>query len=104
MQCLRNALYSLSFLMGTGSYAALPPMPQSIREIKSVLDDDFLKSSMMTGQAILALKRINDGFLIETTDFLIPVYLEKIPQQIIGPIQYRVFFDVDGIITKKSVS
>jgi hypothetical protein len=102
MQFLRKTLYTLPFLMAAASHAALPPMPQSIREIKSVLDDEFLKSSAMTGQAILELKRTQDGFLIETTDFIIPVYLEKIPQKIMGPIQYKISFDVDGIVTKQS--
>ncbi|NDE82117.1 MAG: hypothetical protein EB051_00670, partial [Chlamydiia bacterium] len=100
----RKTLYTLPFLMAAASHAALPPMPQSIREIKSVLDDEFLKSSTMTGQAILELKRTQDGFLIETTDFIIPVYLEKIPQKIMGPIQYRISFDVDGIVTKQSAN
>lgn len=103
MQLLRNALYTLPFLLGTACHAALPPMPQSIREIKSVLDNEFLTSSEMTGQAILDLKRTNDGFLLETTDFIIPIYLEKIPQKIMGPIQYKISFDVDGIVTKQRV-
>jgi hypothetical protein len=100
MELLRNALYTFPFLLATACHGALPPMPQSIREIKSVLDDEFLTSSEMSGQAILELKRTNDGFLIETTDFIIPVYLEKIPQKIMGPIQYKISFDVDGIVTK----
>lgn len=100
---LRTILYSLPLLFCSAVVdAALPPMPQSIREYKSLLEHEFLRSPEMTAELILSIEKTGQGFLLETTHFIIPIYLERLPQLLMGPTPFQLHFDVDNIITKAS--
>lgn len=93
-------LTSLFACLTAFSFAALPPMPQSLREIKAILADDFLRQDDMTSETIWQIQKIDGGYLLETNHFVIPVQIIPLKQERIGPAPFEVHFDTSKLIAK----
>lgn len=89
------ALLSCSY-----AFSALPPMPQSIREIQSILSHDFLRQDEMTAEQIWQIQKIENGYMLETSHFFIPVEIIPLKQEKIGPAPFEVKFDTSKLIAK----
>ena len=96
-KCMTFAAF---LLVSCNVFAALPPLPQSIREIQAILTDDFLKSEEMTAETIWQIQKTDTGYILETTNFIIPINMLPIPGKKIGPSQFDVQFDIDNLIAK----
>lgn len=88
-------------LVSCNLFAALPPLPQSIREIEAILTDDFLKSPEMTAETIWQIQKTDTGYILETTNFIIPINMIPLPPKNIGPAQFDMQFDIDNLIAKE---
>ena len=94
------ALSTLSW-MTTQAFCALPPLPQSIREIDAILSHDFLKTEDMTPEMIWQIQKTEYGYVLETTHFIIPVEVCYQPQNMPGPVPFNVTYDLSKIIAKE---
>ena len=89
-------LYSVSF-------AALPPFFQSKKEIMELLSDQRLTDKLGSGQAIVEIRRVEEGYIIETLRKEIKVEAHYHPSNRMGPVQFTFFFHepVDKYLNKK---
>lgn len=88
-------------LLSTKAFSALPPLPQSIKEIEAILSSDFMKSSEMTPETIWQIQKTERGYILETNHFIIPIEIIQLPQENIGPAPFEVQFDLDKLISKE---
>ena len=91
---------ALSTLLCSSAFCALPPMPQSLREIKEILSHDFLRSDEMTTETIWQIQKVENGYVLETNHFIIPVEIIPLRQEKIGPAPFQVHFDTSKLIAK----
>lgn len=92
MMILKTCLLFSLFALTTGSYAALPPLYNSLAELKAILEDKQLEESLTSGQAIVALKRVDDGYVIETPKYTLKVNVTYLPQAMPGPGKFKLLF------------
>ena len=58
---------ALTLLAIQGSaFAALPPLYQSLTELKTIINDERLGQYLQSGDLITDIRKVNDGYLIET--------------------------------------
>ena len=88
-------------LLSCKAFAALPPMPESLREIEAILSHEFLKSPEMTAETIWQIQKTETGFILETTHFIIPIEIISLPKENLGPAPLEVQFDVNNLIAKE---
>ena|GEM_PF-1205250 len=96
-KCMTVAVFVLA---SSNVLAALPPLPQSIREIEAILSNDFLKSDEMTTETIWQIQKTDTGYILETSNFIIPINMIDLPPKNIGPSQFDAQFDIDNLIAK----
>jgi hypothetical protein len=84
------------FLLGliTASYAALPPLYQSTREIQAILTDSQLTSKLGSAESILQILKIDGGYLVSTTQHTIKVDVvyKRLEDRKVGPAQFELNF------------
>lgn len=88
--------FILSLLMVFGAvqtYAVLPPVHQSGKEMRMVLKDGRLYENLPAGEEILEIIRTEDGFAVFTTSYCIEVELKYMPSENLGPRQFELFFN-----------
>ncbi len=86
----------LSLLMVFGAvqtYAVLPPIHQSAKEMQAVLKDHRLYENLSAGEEILEIIRIENGYAVFTTSYYIEVELKYLPSENLGPRQFELFFN-----------
>ena len=84
-------LFFFFILFGTtASWAALPPLYQSSREITAILSDPFLHP--FTGERIVSLKKTEEGYLLETTRHCFLVDVKTSPASMPGPVPFSLEF------------
>ena len=88
-------------LLSCKAFGALPPMPESLREIEAILSHEFLKSPEMTAETIVQIQKTERGFILETTHFVIPIEIISLPQENLGPAPLDVQFDLSKLIAKE---
>lgn len=60
-------LFSLSLFLGSSLSAALPPLYQSLAEIKSIVEDKKLGVLLQSGAPITSILKTDTGYLITTS-------------------------------------
>ncbi len=88
--CLFLILASLFFVNGT--FAALPPLAQSSREIEAILSDDRLQESLGSPESIQNILRIKGGYAIVTQNCFLRIDVEYMPQSYPGPMAFQLHF------------
>ncbi len=84
-------LFFLLFLSGPlSSWAALPPLYQSNNEISAILSNSFLHP--FTGESIVCLKKIEGGYLLETTRHCFLIDVKNLHTTMPGPISFSLEF------------
>jgi hypothetical protein len=94
------SVLSMLFAFAAG-FAALPPMAQSSKELQAVLRSDFLRSEEMTAEAIVKIEKTDEGFIMETTHFIIPILIHYVPRDGAGPSLFDVEFLKERIAAKE---
>ncbi|NDD58267.1 MAG: hypothetical protein EBZ47_03310 [Chlamydiae bacterium] len=84
--------------------AALPPLPQAAREIEAIVKNDFFRSKGMLSEGFVKIEKTDEGFIVETNHFVIPVIVEYLPKKMPGPVHFEVYFDEENIIKKDKES
>lgn len=83
-------IFTVFLLCGLSPLSALlSPLYQDIKEIQAILNNKALAD--FSGEEILAITQEEGGYLIDTTDHLIHVQINKIPSGI-GPQKFEVVF------------
>jgi hypothetical protein len=90
---MKRLFFLLIFLFAfKTSYAALPPLYQSLKEINAILSDKRLSDELGSSQAITGIKRIKNGYLITTFKYQLKVDVIYVPQKIMGPAKFELKF------------
>jgi len=71
--------------------AALPPLPQTVREIQSILDDEKLERYLGDSEPITSIRRASGGYVITTTRKRMLVDVIYTPSKI-GPLNFKLRF------------
>lgn len=87
---MKYLLISLVFFQS--AHAALPPLWQSTKEIKAILDDPQFGSSLQSGEEIQKIKRTEGGWLIVTNKNHLLVKVIPKPQANPGPKNFALEF------------
>jgi hypothetical protein len=87
---MKTLLLSLLFIQS--SFAALPPLWEGVKEIKAILENPQLGVSLQSGEEILKIKRIENGWLIITNKNRLPIKVVPQPQTIPGPQKFELEF------------
>ncbi|MBN2479970.1 MAG: hypothetical protein JXA94_07060 [Parachlamydiales bacterium] len=80
--------------------AVLPPFHQSVKEIQQILSDERLKKEIPSGEPILEIIRVENGYLIYTNKYILEVEIEYLPQKMPGPAQFKLHFNEKQLISQ----
>jgi len=89
---MKKFILILFILVGFNLNAALAPLYQSIKEIEHVLKDESLKEQLSSGDAVLEVKRVENGYLVYTSKYVIQVDIKYARQDLIGPAKFELYF------------
>ena len=73
-------------------YAILPPLYQSVEEIKTILKDKRLAEVLSSNNIITNITKIDKGYSIETEDSSVVVEVMYIPTKLLGPAKFKLKF------------
>jgi hypothetical protein len=82
------------FLAST-TFALLPPLAQSTREIQSLLSDSRFYKALGSAEVIKEIARTDNGYLILTQNYALQVdihYLQNENKKLMGPAQFEFEF------------
>lgn len=85
--------FFFSFIAVQTVSAALPPLWQSVNEIKAILDDPELGVKLASGEMILKIKRSEEGWSIVTSRHYLAVRVIPQPQTMPGPAKFKLEFE-----------
>ena len=81
------------FLACTASVsAALPPLAQSIAELKALLMNEEVASSLGMAESIQRIEKTDSGYLVTTRSKELAVDVIYLPAQNIGPLKFDLKF------------
>lgn len=86
-------LILLSVLSLNTAYALLPPLWESVAQIKAILTDEHLKDYLDSGELIESIDRSDDGYTIKTNHSELKAIIQALPQTMPGPARYEVRFN-----------
>jgi hypothetical protein len=75
------------------SFAVLPPFYQTSEEIEAILDSDELASAFGSGEPIMEIKRVEEGYLVKGNRYQITVKIKYIPTDRLGPAKFELSFE-----------
>lgn len=84
------AVAAASFI--TTAECALPPLYESIREFSQLLAIPDLSTHLNSGEAIVDIRRDDNGFVITTTHQTLHVEIVYEPTGLAGPAQFHFVF------------
>lgn len=81
-------------LFASIGFCALPPMAQSVRELRALLDDHRFYTSLGSAEQIKDIIRSEKGYLILTQNYamLVDVNYVRDDQRLMGPAQFEFEF------------
>jgi hypothetical protein len=85
MLSLKKMFFLVSLFATSASFAVLPPFYQTTKEIKAILNDERLAESLGSGESILEIKRVEDGYEIMTTKYSLHILVNYVPRGYPGP-------------------
>lgn len=90
---MKKILVCLAIFLSCKGFAILPPMAQSIREMKAILDDSRLYDSFGAGEVIRQMIRLKEGYLVITNHYEMVVGVRyQRDQRHIGPTPFKLEF------------
>lgn len=79
-------------LVANSVFAALPPVYQSTREFRALLDSTSLPEELGSGEAIRSITRDDKGFIVKTTKYTLRVDVIYDPMDHPGPAKFHLSF------------
>lgn len=81
-------------LLASTTFAALPPLAQSMRELQALLSDERFYDSLGSAEMVKDIIRTEEGFLVLTQHYAMKVDIKYGggDKKIIGPIQFELDF------------
>lgn len=73
-------------------HALLPPLWESVSQIKAILSDESLKDYLDSAELIESITRVEDGYLLRTNHSQLRAEITAAPQMRPGPAVYKVRF------------
>jgi hypothetical protein len=93
MHCSLLALCLASSLaFAASACAALPPLYESAKEIRALLESPKLGELLGSGDAIQSITKVDDGFIVATTKHIIKVDVVYDPVDHPGPAKFHLVF------------
>lgn len=89
---MKKLLTIMFLLIAQSSFALLPPLAQSIDELKQLLNDRQLGQKLGMAEPIEEIRRMNGGYLILTPQQQLQVDINYNPSRRIGPAQFTFEF------------
>ena len=85
-------LFLLGAMVSGNAFAALPPLWQGVNEIKAILEDQQLSNVIPSGDVILKIIKIRDGYLVVTNKRKAFVKVNYEQNQQPGPVKFKIEF------------
>lgn len=85
-----KAALILCFAIST--YAALPPLAQSVRELQAILADPHVQEELGSAEAIEEIVRTDNGYELKTQSRRLPVDVQYKPAKRPGPVPFELQF------------
>jgi hypothetical protein len=98
---MRSAFLVAAIIASSSLCAALPPLWQNVAELKSILSDEHLGSHLESGEAILDIKKTDQGWLIITNHHELPVHITYKESQMPGPAKFNIEFGKAQLLSPK---
>lgn len=76
----------------TTGFAALPPLYQSAKELKTILDSSELADELSSGDVIESIDRNESGYEVRTQRAQLQVDVIYQPQDMPGPVPFKLHF------------
>ena len=89
---MKKFIILLLFVFAVKANALLPPLYQSLKEIDAIISNEQLKEELGSAEAVLEIKRVKDGYLVLTRQYMLKVEVIYIPRKIIGPAKFELRF------------
>ncbi len=90
---MRTKICCLVMLLGSAfAGAALPPLAESMREMKAILEDPKLTDLLSMAEQIQAIEKNESGYLIRTQRHVLEVEVVSLPVSHPGPIRFELKF------------
>lgn len=88
------SLLTVAFLLAFSSaaFATLPPLAQSEREIKAILDAPETYKRLGGADPIEQIARTENGYLLVTAHKELLVDVHYLPTQKVGPVEFELIF------------
>ena len=90
---MRKIIFSILLLLfSSTTYAVLPPLYQSLREIDAIISDERVQNFFTSGERIEEISKNDDGYVIISNKRKVQVNVLYIPTQNIGPVKFELQF------------
>ncbi len=96
---MKKLIFLLAACFST-TYALLPPLAQSVREIEAILSDPRLYQSLGSGEKIVGIERTDSGYVVMTHNYSLQVTIVYHALPYPGPARFMFEFQVSEPIPK----
>lgn len=79
-------------IMSISAEAALPPVYESVKELRTLLDSPQLTDQLGSGEAIQSITRDDKGFIVKSTKYTLKVDVIYDPVNHPGPAKFHLKF------------
>lgn len=81
--------------------AVLPPLWQGVAELKAILEDRYLGHYLSSGDYIVDIKKVDDGYIIISAKDQIhaQVIYDQPPAGFVGPAKFHIQFSPSNSVT-----
>ena len=86
---MKKYIFIILFLFGIKTFALLPPLYQSIKEIDEIILDERVQKELTSAEPILEIKKVKNGYVLITNRYSLFVEVKYIPQEMMGPAKYE---------------
>lgn len=88
-----KALFIVAGLMSiTSVFAALPPLYQSVKELKAILEDPELANELTSGEVIESIEKNESGYEVRSNRSHLQIDVHYKPQSMPGPVAFDLQF------------
>ncbi len=90
---MKKLIFTFLLLATQPAFALLAPLEQSLLEIKGIVENPDMTSSLPSAEKILEIEMVESGYLIHTRSYtmLVEIVYEKEGGKL-GPAQYKLIF------------
>jgi len=89
---MKRFLLALMVTVSLPTWALLPPLYQSVKEYKALLNDPRLEKTFASGEFIQSIERKESGFTVTTNKQILKVDIVYKKQRLPGPAEFQLEF------------